>query len=372
MNCAGDVRHPVVLIASACRWRSTVELAKSLASVGFKVGVLAPPGHPIEAASLACTRMPLSGLRPSRSLAMAMAALEPDLVIPADEMIVLLLHELHRDEPAFRDLIERSLGAPENYAKTISRVALAEVAQEVGVSTPRTVHLTARRDLAGAAERLGLPAFVKIDAFWGGAGVIRVETAAQCAQAYSRLSSFLKLPRVAWRVIVHRDTTRLPLRRTAVDISMQSAVSGVPANCAVAAWRGELLACVEAEALKTLGPTGSSTVIRLRRDQPMRESCRRLVKRLGLSGLIGFDFILEQGTGRPILIELNARATQTCHLRVGSNADPAEALRAAVTGEPVRDSPAMSGRDIIELFPRERFEATGAARIDDIATVAKV
>ncbi len=366
-----EARRPIALIASACRWISTVELAKALSSVGFEVGLVVPAGHPIEHVTLVCKRIVLSGLRPSRSLVAAIASLAPDIVIAADETIVLLLHELHRRNPALRDLIERSLGAAENFGKTLSRVALGEIAVEEGVAVAPTLRLASERDVESSLERLGLPGYVKIDAFWGGAGVVRVETAEECAQTYRRLRSFLGLPRLAWRIALHRDMTRLPLRRASLDISLQSAIAGVPANCAVAAWRGELLACVEAAALETQGPTGSSTIIRLLRDQPMRDICRRLVRRLGLSGLVGFDFILEEKTGRFVLIELNARATQTCHLRLGPGADPPEALRAAVTGEPARDAPSMVETDIIELFPKGRLPSGTTMQAGDSVRAAE-
>lgn len=199
---------------------------------------------------------------------------------------------------------------------------------------------------------------MKVDASWGCAGVIRVETVEDCGRAYRRLNSFRGIPRTIWHMVSDRDAIRLPFQREGGDISIQSAVAGAPANCAVTAWRGEMLACVEAVAVRTLGPTRASTVVRALHDGPMRQTCRRLVKRFELSGLIGFDFILEQETGRAVVIELNARATQTCLLRLGKGADPPEALRAAVTGEPMREIPTSVEERIIELFPQGR-SATG-------------
>jgi predicted ATP-grasp superfamily ATP-dependent carboligase len=348
----GENRRPLALIASAFRWASAVRIAKSLSAVGFDVGFLGPVGHPIDTASFAGRRIVLNPFRPTRSLADAIARLKPDIVIPGDEIIVVLLHELYRDKPDLRDLIERSLGAPENYGKTVSRVALAEIARQEGIAVPRTINLAAKGDLAAP---LALPAYVKLDGFCGGAAVVRVETTADAVRAYRRLHGFLGIPRTAWRIAVHGDTTRLPLRRARMKVSIQEEVVGKSANCAVAAWRGEMLACVEVMALQTHGPTGSSSVVQVLRDQPMREACRRLVKRLGLSGLVGFDFIIEAATGRAVLIELNPRATQTCHLRLGVGADPPEALRAAVTQEAVRETPPIFETDIIELFPRAAF-----------------
>jgi hypothetical protein len=234
------------------------------------------------------------------------------------------------------------------------------------------VQLTTELDLARSIPRLGLPTYLKVDASWGGAGVIRADTADDCRRAYNRLRSYRGIPRTLWRIMAHGDTTQPTLRRAPLEVSIQSEVTGMPANCAVTAWRGEMTACIEAVALQTLGPTGASTVVQIVHDRPMYEACRRLVKRLGLSGLIGFDFIIENGTGRAVLIELNARATQTCHLRLGMGADPAEALRAAVTGEPAREVPPIYASDIIELFPEGRHSSSGAMSMANASKAMEV
>jgi len=46
----------------------------------------------------------------------------------------------------------------------------------------------------------------------------------------------------------------------------------------------------------------------------------KIVRRLHLSGLIGFDFMLEEQTGNPYLIEVNPRATQVGHLTLAQGA----------------------------------------------------
>jgi hypothetical protein len=338
-------------------------LATSLRAVGFEIGFLAPAAHPVDAESHTFTRVVLNSLRPSRSLEKAIGLLKPDIVIPADEVMVLLLHQLHRTRPGLRELIERSLGAPESFGITLSRVALADIARQEQIETPPSARVRSERDLADWALPARLPAFVKADGTWGGAGVIRAETLGECLRAYRRLRGFYALPRIVWR-LANRDVTRLPLRSAGFEVSIQSEAAGVPANCAVAAWRGEMVACIAAVAIRTNGSTGASTVIRLLGNHPTRDICRLLVRRLGLSGLVGFDFIIDQATGRPFLIELNARATQTSYLRLGEGSDPAEALRAAVMGEPARATPPMSESDIIELFPQGRLK-NGEAQSND-------
>jgi hypothetical protein len=372
-----EPRRPAALIVSSCRWLSTAELAKAMAVAGFAVGILAPADHPIDAQAFAGRRMVFSSLRPAHSLIAAMSSFQPDCVVPADETALALLHRLHRGRPGFRDVIERSLGASEHYGKVMSRVALADFAQEEDVAVPMTVRLASRRDVAQAVVRTGLPAYVKLDASWGGAGVIRVETVEEGEAAFDRLRNSSSIPRMLWRAAAKRDAAQLPIRSIQRDISMQSAIAGVPANCAIAAWRGEILACIEAVALQTASPTGSATVIQVRRDHPMHETCRRLVKRLGLSGLIGFDFIIEEKTGRPVLLELNGRATQTCHLRLGQGEAPPDALLAALTGAALPSawndaSLPVGDNEIIELFPQSRRGVEGPRNVAAAPAALKI
>ena len=48
----------------------------------------------------------------------------------------------------------------------------------------------------------------------------------------------------------------------------------------------------------------------------MKAAARAIVRHLGLSGMCGFDFVLD-ATGAAHLIEINPRATQVNHLRLG-------------------------------------------------------
>jgi hypothetical protein len=78
-----------------------------------------------------------------------------------------------------------------------------------------------------------------------------------------------------------------------------------------------------------------------------------MVRRLNLSGLQGFDFMLETDTGSAYLIEINPRATQVGHLTLGSGRDLPAALYAAVSGEAVHPAPKLTENDTIALFPQE-------------------
>ena len=83
-------------------------------------------------------------------------------------------------------------------------------------------------------------------------------------------------------------------------MTLQDHIDGHPANRAVACWRGEVLAGTSVLALRTQQATGPATVVRVIDNAEMDEAVKRLVQRLGLSGLWGVDFVIEAATGKTV------------------------------------------------------------------------
>jgi hypothetical protein len=86
-------------------------------------------------------------------------------------------------------------------------------------------------------------------------------------------------------------------------------------------------------------------------DSPdMTEAAAFLVQRLGLSGFVGFDFMIGAGSGQAYLLEMNGRPTPISHIALDGPTDMISALAQpfAVTRKvPNVDSP------IVALFPQE-------------------
>jgi hypothetical protein len=78
-----------------------------------------------------------------------------------------------------------------------------------------------------------------------------------------------------------------------------------------------------------------------------------MVRRLQLSGLQGFDFMLEEQSRDAYLIEINPRATQVGHLSFGASHDLPGALVSAISGIPAQPAPKVTENDTIALFPQE-------------------
>jgi hypothetical protein len=85
----------------------------------------------------------------------------------------------------------------------------------------------------------------------------------------------------------------------------------------------------------------------------MSAAVEKMTRRLSLSGLYGFDFMLEAGTGNAHVIEINPRATQVGHLSLGPGHDLPAALYAALSGKAVQPAEKVTEKDTIALFPQE-------------------
>jgi len=94
-------------------------------------------------------------------------------------------------------------------------------------------------------------------------------------------------------------------------------------------------------------------VVRLIDNAEISRAVETAVRKLGLSGMCGFDFMIESSTGSAYLIEINPRATQVGHITLGAGRDLPGALYAAVSGQSVRPAPAVTENRTIALFPHE-------------------
>lgn len=348
---------PKALLVTSLNWLATTRLALALKTAGFEVEAVCPPGHSLGRVTSPSGLHPYRGLAARSSLREAIARSAPDLVIPCDDRAAAELHRLASLDPAAsaspQVVIARSLGAPEMFPRLYSRGAIMDLAGEAGVRRPETAMIGDRRDLLAWLDRHGYPAAIKTDGSWGGNGVALVRNAAEALHAFERLRAPPGPLRVAKRLVVNRDASLLEpfIRRRRAAVSVQAFVPGPPANAAVACFEGEVLAAVFAEVVCSNGATGPATVVHVVEHPEMAEAVTRMVRRLGLSGLCGFDFVL--GPGGASLIELNPRATPTCHLAPAAGLDLAGALLAALQGRAAGPPSQPGGGGLVALFPQE-------------------
>jgi hypothetical protein len=353
---------PTVLIATTSRWFPTARLGIALAKVGFEVKTVCPSRHPLGVTTAVRGTHRYDGLAPLWAFAAAIDAVHPDLIIASDDLALLHLHKLYdraerRGQAGLATcaLIERSLGAPASFPVMRARASVMAIAKEEGVRAPATEVISNISDLRRWSLRMGFPTILKTNSTSGGEGVRIVRTLEEAERAFWKLQAPPLLSRAAKRALIDQDPRLVwpTLLRKRSVVNAQAFVAGRDATSTVACWQGSILASLHFEVLNKHDSTGPSTVLRIIENTDMSTAAERIVRRLNLSGVVGLDFILEEGTTNAHLIEINPRATQVGHLALGPGHDIPAALYAAVTGETIREAPKVTDHDTITLFPHE-------------------
>jgi hypothetical protein len=363
---AAGAKRPVVLLAATCLWPCASKLAILLSRLGCDVAAAAPKSHTLHRARAVSTCMTYHARWPLRTLEEAIARTRADLVIPCDDRVVLHLHRLHArtSNPALRQVIERSLGDPSAFATVETRIDLLALARKLGVDVPEGRELRNDADLEEWIAAHPAPWVLKVDGSWGGEGVRIVSTAAQARRAFRALRRRIA-PLFALRQLLLRQNLFVLtpwLHEPAARVSAQAHVQGRPANCALAAWRGDVLGAMSANVIVSDGATGPASIIRLDGNPRMAEAGAKIVAALGASGLVGFDFVIERATGKPWLVEMNPRATPIAHLQPGQGRDLAAPLVSKAFGARV-SAPTVFG-ETVALYPQALFVSDGRRELE--------
>ena len=352
---------PKVLLATTCRWFPTARLGMALANAGCVVDAVCPSGHPLSRTGAVHQTHVYNGLAPLTSFADAIAAAKPEIIVPGDDLATWHLQHLYRREQGSTKrgtlcaLIEHSLGAPESFPIVNSRSAFMKLAHTERIRAPKAEVVRNIDDLKTWVARMGFPTVLKANGTSGGDGVRIVHTLDQAELALRTLQAPPLLARAAKRALLDQDKTLVwpsLLRRRSV-VNAQAFVAGHEATSTIACWKGSILASLHFEVINKASSAGHATVVRLVENAEMSAAVEKMTRRLGLSGLYGFDFMLEVDTGNAYIIEINPRATQVGHLSLGLGHDLPAALYAALSGKAVQAAPKVTEKDTIALFPQE-------------------
>ncbi|MHB8390873.1 MAG: ATP-binding protein [Acidobacteriaceae bacterium] len=350
-----------VLLATTCRWFSTARLAMALAAAGCDVDIVCPSNHPVFSTHAIQNRYRYYGTAPQRSIRSAILNSQPNIVIPSDDLAMRHLHGIYAvssqtGDPASRaicQVLQTSLGAPESYPITESREKFMALVREEGIRIPETATVASTDQVEHWLSQYGFPAVLKADGTSGGEGVKIVYSLPEALRAYKTLRAPLAAIVAAKRTLLDHDSNCIVpwLMQRQREVSIQAFVPGPDANLALACWQGKVLASIDVEVLQTSKPKGPATVVRLQENREMLEAVQKIVRRLGFTGLAGFDFMIDSRQGNAYLIEMNARATQTCSLPLGPGRDLISSLCTALSEQHVSLSPIQLSGDTIALFP---------------------
>jgi hypothetical protein len=338
-------------VAAAILWPNAVRLCRAFREVGFEVGAIAVPQHPVHRSKAPDRTFQYRPKAPLDSLREAIAERRPDIIVPCDDRIVSHLCSLRAlGDDDISTLIETSLGLGGASGVLAKRATLGEISQLPDVDVPRTDSIGSVSDLRIWVRRFGLPAILKLDGSWGGNDVVVVRQESEIRRAFWQMRFRQSVLRSVKHYLTRKDVEAMSRLRSA--ISVQSFVPGKLANATVACWRGKVLAQVAVEVVQLATPLGAATVVHVVDGEAMAATARSICSHYMLSGLQGFDFIIDERSGATKLIEINPRATQISHFNLGRGRDLAAALFEALSGRSAAWRPPIQSADI-SLFPGE-------------------
>lgn len=352
--------QPHVLLLATQPWPIGARLGLAMRAVGFRVSIWCPRSNISLLTDAIHLHQPYRLIDPIGSMEAAILATAPDFIVPCDEPATVDLQEAAeramatpRLAPVLR-VIEFSLGTA-NLKQLTDRFHVLKTAEDAGAAVPAYAAVRTQADLRAWLDANGFPAYLKADGTFAAMGVRRVDTYEAAESAFRALHDPPAAMLAIRRLALHDDPAvlRLFFGRHQPALCIQRAVAGVEVNSAFFCWRGRVVASLNMQVMAVRYERGPSTVLRRIQNPMMDRAAEILASRLNLSGFYGLDFVLEEQTGVPWLLEMNSRVTQIPHLALGLGHDLPAAAFAAVTGRPVCPRPPVTARDTIALFPQE-------------------
>lgn len=357
-----------ILIVSTNKWPSAGQLALALVRVGFQVAVICPANSPVQLIKNIHAHFYYQSWKSLTSIKSAIAEWEPNLLICTDDIALHELHKLHfksskridkKYNKQFVELIEHSIGDKSTFATTKSKSELTLLARSIGIRCPYTTVVDNNYTLKQEIENIVYPVMVKADGSWGGRGVRPANNRNELLSAIPELSLPFNWPNPLKRLIA-RTLQGFFFRWNAGwphKMSVQQSLVGRPANRAVVCWRGKIIAGVSMEAVATSSKFGPTTIGKIINHSEIAVSAETIVAKLSLSGFIGFDFVIDHDN-RAWLLEMNARATPTCHLCTAIPSLPGS-LFTELTGTKPKAEVRLLQQDTVAIFPAEPQQAWG-------------
>jgi glutathione synthase/RimK-type ligase-like ATP-grasp enzyme len=352
-----------ILVIATQNSALAARISTALVDAGFRVAALAPRGHPVRRSRKIQNRFAYH-IRPRlKSIIRAIDRWCPELLVCTDDLAVRELQALHQRTAASKnnsqrricELIELSLGPPSSFLAMRNKSDFLARVEIEGLRCPRTMVIPATRVFDSVPAELAYPIVVKADQSYGGLCVRVVNSEADLRAAVWELQT-----PSTWRLIFRRffgailgsealGPLLLPLRRT---ISLQQYITGRPGNRAAICWKGKVLAGISVEVVQLTHEYGPASVVRIIDHPEMAMIAEHMVKSLGLSGFVGFDFVLDS-SNQAWIIEMNPRVTPTCHFSLTDGTNLAGSLYRQMTGLQPLSGLAPIPRGLIALFPQE-------------------
>lgn len=313
----------ILIIALNEKWVGISRLPSGLDRAGFDVYALCPRKSYLAHTKFLKKTILYPTLTYSRSkliyfwVVIAFILFNPDFVIPGDEDAILAMQRLSNiffKVPflcKISKIIRLSLPPKEFDELLLSKSHFQKKCLEWGLRTPENIVIEKIDDAFSVSSNLHYPVMLKYDVGYGGSGVYICKNKNELIKNLSQFQSvsfFKKIKNVL------KGFFFISIFYEKSKVSIQQYIKGVHGQVPFCAKNGNIFAHNLMVSLRTFpSEAGATTVSRGIENKELDYYVSKLVKKTNYTGFGSLEFILEESSGVPFVIELNPRPTPTCH-----------------------------------------------------------
>lgn len=314
-----------VLVTDASRG-SAISIIRSLGRRGFQViaadSLPRSPGFYSRYTS-GRLRYPPPGAAPDATIATLLEAARErrvDLIVPVTDQIVLPLSDVRE---RFAEVCALALPEPQALASTADKLATLELAERLGISTPRTTLVTSVAEALEAVTALGWPVVLK----------------PQTSSVY-RAGRAIEAHHVGYAESPDGLAEQMRRFEGRSSVLLQEYCRGEGHGVELLLHRGRPLAAFQHRRLREVPITGGASSFResVPLDPQLYDQSVRLLEALDWTGLAMVEFKVDGG--RAVLMEVNGRVWGSLPLAIKSGVDfAARTAELYLFGPPDADLP---------------------------------
>ncbi|MGE5086245.1 MAG: ATP-grasp domain-containing protein [Bacillota bacterium] len=353
----------ILIIALAKDWTGISRLPSGLKRAGFEVAALCPSGSYLSKTRYLDQRFTYPTFTYTRSkfiyllMLLAIQRVHADLIVAGDEEALLALQNLAnfcQKVPILSRYsmeIRRSIAAPEYDQIVLNKSRFVDKCSQWGISVPKNIRVENIQMALEKASEFGYPLVLKFDFGYGSSGVTICHNSKDLKKGFAKHRKAGLLAKVKSFVkqlffVVQEEQT--------ASISLQQYVSGQVGQVPFSAKDGVMFAVNPMLKYRTYpGETGPSSVSVGIESQEMEKAAEIVAREMKYTGFGSLDFIIDEKTQKPYVIEMNPRPIPPSHFSSELCAvDLCEALYKGLNSivyEPKPFRPYM-----VALFPNEK------------------
>lgn len=343
-------------------WTGISRLPSGLKRVGFDVAALCPRNSFLAKTRYLDASLTYPVFTYTRGkiiyalMVYSLLRFKPDLIIPGDEDALMALQNLANtlDGTPLRglsEMIRKSIAPREFDHLMLNKSRFVEKCQEWGIRVPKNVRVESLETALKLAPEFGYPLVLKFDFGYGASGVSVCRNEEDLRRGYEKYqkSDFLALLK-GWI----KSCFFVTQKESENSVSLQQYINGQVGQVPFCSRQGTVFSANPMIKFKTYpGETGPTSVSKGLESAEIAAAAETVAGNLRFTGFGSLDFIIDEKTQKPYVIELNPRPTPTCHFGLEfCSQDLCDAFYRGLNGHEIVTKPFKPF--VVALFPNEQ------------------